>query len=50
MNFIPYEKMNKKQRAAYDRQRRVAWGFSPTDRVKQSKKIYKREKVRYESI
>ncbi len=36
-NFVPYEKMSKKQRRAVDRQRRGDWnGLCPVTRVVQS--------------
>lgn len=44
--FIPYNKMSKKQRAAHNKQQRVTWEFSPTTRVKPSKKLYNRKKVK----
>ena len=46
--FTPYKKMNKRQRAALDKQKRNSWEFSPITRVKPSKKIYNRKKMRYD--
>ena len=42
--FVVYKSMNKRQRAALDKQKRNTWEFSPTMRVKESKKIYSRKK------
>ena len=49
MDFVPYQKMNKRQRAVLDKQKRNTWEFSPVSRVKASKKLYNRKKkVSYE--
>lgn len=45
--MIPYEKMNKRQRAAHDKQRRVEWEFKPITRVKPSAKVYDRKKAKH---
>ena len=42
--FIPRMKLNKRQRAALDKQRRNTWEFSPVTKVKPSKKVYSRKK------
>ena len=44
--FVPYEKMSKKDKAALNKQKRTEWGFSPVTRVKPSKKVYNRKRVR----
>lgn len=45
-NFIPYEKMSKKQRRDIDRMRRGSWnGVNPIIRRIESKKAYNRKKV-----
>ena len=44
-DFISVDKMNKKQRAAYFKQRRAVWGINPVTRTKQSKKAYNRKKA-----
>lgn len=45
-NFIPYEKMSKKQRRDIDRMRRGSWnGVNPITRRIESKKAYNRKKV-----
>ena len=46
MKFTMYEKMNKRQRAALNRQRRRIWDVPPVTKVVPSKKIYNRK--RYE--
>ena len=46
-NFIPMEKMNKRQRAALNKQRRQTWDFKPITRVKPSAKVYNRKKAQY---
>ena len=40
--FVPYEKMSKKAKKFYDRQKRNEWTVKPTQRVKESKKLYNR--------
>ena len=44
--MIPYGKMSKKQKKAYDEKRRVVWEFSPVTRKKESGKAYDRRKAR----
>lgn len=44
--MVPKEKMSKKNRRKLDQQRRVSWGFSPANRVKESKKAYRRIRIR----
>ena len=43
--MIFYNKMSKKAKAAYNKERRTTWEFSPVTRVKPSKKVYNRKKV-----
>ena len=45
-DFISLDKMNKKQRAAYFKQRRATWEIKPITRTKDSKKIYNRKRVK----
>ena len=45
--FTPYEKMSKKQKAEYNKSKRVTWDFSPVTRKVPSKKVYDRKKVKY---
>ena len=42
--FIPREKLSKKARKELNRQRRVAWEFSPVTKTVESKKLYNRKK------
>lgn len=44
--FVSYNKKNKKDRRADDLMKRVTWEFSPVTRVKQSKKLYNRQKFK----
>ena len=44
--MIPYGKMSKKEKKAYDEKRRVIWGFSPVTRKKENVKGYNRKKAR----
>lgn len=45
-NFIPYEKMSKKQRREIDKMKRGSWnGVNPITRRIESKKAYNRKKV-----
>jgi len=44
--FVSYSKKSKKAKREADVSKRVVWGFSPVTRVKQSKKIYNRKKVK----
>ena len=42
--FISREKLSKKARKELDNQKRTVWGFSPTTRKVESKKLYNRRK------
>ena len=44
--MIPYGKMSKKEKKAYNQKRRVVWAFSPVTRKKESGKAYNRRKAR----
>lgn len=44
--MIPYGKMSKKEKKAYDEKRQVIWGFSPVTRKKENVKGYNRKKAR----
>jgi hypothetical protein len=47
MNFVPYEKLSKKQKRALDRQKRGGWGaLSPVTRRPASPRAFKRKKLR----
>lgn len=39
-------KMSKKAQRELNSQKRVTWAFSPVSRVKQSKKVYNRKRLR----
>jgi len=45
MNFTPYQKMSKADRKKMDMLKRAVWDFKPTTRIKQSAKLYKRERI-----
>ena len=48
-NFIPYEKLSKKQKRALDAARRGSWGgLSPVTRRAENPKAYQRKKARIE--
>ena len=42
--FVPRDKMSKRQRKALDAQKRTVWEVSPITRIAKSKKIYNRKK------
>ena len=44
--MVSYDKLSKKEKKAYDAQRRVMWQFSPVTRKKESAKTYSRKKTR----
>lgn len=44
--MISKSKMSKKARRELDKQKRVTWDFSPVSRVKKSKKVYNRKRLR----
>lgn len=46
--FIPKEKMSKKERKKLDEESRVTWGFNPFSRVIPNKKAYDRKKAKEE--
>jgi hypothetical protein len=45
-HFISNRNPNKKTQRAENAKRRTMWAISPTTRVKQSKKIYNRKKIK----
>ncbi len=45
-NFIPYEKLSRRERKAIDARRRVIWGMSPVTRKPPNPKAYDRKKTR----
>lgn len=44
--MISKSKMSKKAQRELNAKKRVTWDFSPVSRVKQSKKIYNRKRLR----
>lgn len=42
--MIPENKLSKRAKKALADTKRVTWGFSPVNRVKESGKVYRREK------
>ena len=42
--FVPRDKMSKRQRKMLDAEKRAYWQVNPTTKVVQSKKIYNRKK------
>ena len=47
--LIPYGKMSKKEKKAYNEKRRTVWQFSPVTRKKESAKAYSRVDSRRET-
>lgn len=47
--FIPKEKMSKKEKRKLDEERRVTWGFNPFNRIVPNKKAYDRNKAKEET-
>ena len=45
-HMISRSKLSKKARRELDNKKRVTWDFSPVSRVKQSKKVYNRKRLR----
>ncbi len=46
--FVSYEKLNKKQKREVDLLKREVWDVKPVTKVKESKKVYKRKKTRFD--
>lgn len=44
--MIPKDKMSKKARTELNKQKRAMWAMSPVTRVKASKKVYNRKRLR----
>lgn len=44
--MIPYAKLSKKQKRAYDQQKRVTWNMNPVTRQGKNVKRYQRKKSR----
>jgi len=46
-NFVPYEKLSKKEKRRLDNLKRVTWNeMSPVTRVAKNEKIYNRKRTR----
>jgi len=46
MQFVPYEKLSKRERKARDAERRGSWGMSPVTRRPPNPRAYNRKKAR----
>jgi hypothetical protein len=46
--FIRKEKSGKKEKRQENLKRRTTWNFSPVSRVKKSRKVYRRQAVRFD--
>jgi hypothetical protein len=46
VRMISKNKLSKKARRELDKQKRVTWDFSPVSRIKESKKVYNRKRLR----
>lgn len=45
-NYVSYNKMNKKEQRKIDLSHRNVWNINPISKVKESKKIYNRKKMK----
>ena len=45
--FVPYEKMSKKQKRAYDRSKRTTWQLSPVTRIAETDKKHYSRKIKH---
>lgn len=48
-NFVPYEKMSKKQKREQDRRKRGIWQFSPVTRIAETDKKHYTRKVKHKN-
>ena len=48
--FIPKDKMSKKEKKKLDEENRVTWEFSPFTRIIPNKKAYDRKKAKQEAL
>ena len=48
--FVPKDKMSKKEKKKLDEENRVTWEFSPATRVIPNKKAYDRNKAKQEVL
>ena len=42
--FVPRDKMSKRQKKMLDKQKRAIWSIKPTTKIVKSKKVYDRKK------
>ena len=47
--FVPYEKMSKKQKREYDRNRRGTWQLSPVTRIAETDKKHYSRKIKHKN-
>ncbi|MBQ8923095.1 MAG: hypothetical protein IJ060_13230 [Oscillospiraceae bacterium] len=48
-DFVPYEKMSKKQKREYNRKRRGTWQRSPVTRIAETDKKHDSRKIRHKN-
>ena len=48
-NFVPYEKMSKKQKREQDRRKRGTWQLSPVTRIAETDKKHSTRKVKHKN-
>ncbi|MBR5363431.1 MAG: hypothetical protein IK134_08940 [Oscillospiraceae bacterium] len=48
-NFVPYEKMSKKQKREQDRRKRGTWQLSPVTRIAETDKKHYTRKVKHKN-
>ena len=46
-DFVPYEKMSKKQKREYDRKQRGTWQLSPVTRIAETNKKHYSRKIKH---
>ena len=48
-NFVPYEKMSKKQKCEQDRKKRSMWQLSPVTRIAETDKKHYTRKMKHKN-
>ncbi|HAG12567.1 MAG TPA: hypothetical protein DCG49_01750 [Ruminococcus sp.] len=48
-DFVPYEKMSKKQKREYDRKKRGTWTLSPITRIAETDKKHYSRKIKHKN-
>ena len=48
-NFVPYEKMSKKQKREYNRKRRGIWQLSPVTKIAETDKKHYSRKIKHKN-